>query len=636
MGLYLFIQFRYVLSSDDAVRSVLAKIAGGKHELLAKDWVYANGDIFLATPYAINLVLTYVISDAFTANAASSFAGYLILLGCFYLFCSNIEWKHRSIPLISTIFLASGISLLNLEFVVAQGIYSTYSGFALLAVSTFFLKNPTKRKSTFFGIVCLVLTFVLAISNPKRALGQFFLPLLLAWIFTILLRERAPFKTMIRRLVFSREIVYLAIGFTLGTAAYYFIIFPKIMNFDAAINISRVSISEAMERIFSLPMAWVDYLKPRLGTDLYAGGGEIINYIGAFIAFGLFAGPAISAFSHRHFSQIKLLAISFGFLQCGISAVAMVTNKNLFIGFGEIRYLSIGIMCFIPFFFEVAFAYAKRFKILPVATGLFSIYVVILSASWVWPGRTVEMQQKAKFHDRLAVVHTLKDEGVCTVFTTYWDAYVSSVAGNFQVLFYPVEIPGLVQFQAHHSYRGPALAACARSALLLSNAELTPALRQVIGVQFGSAASELVIGDSRALIFDNDIYSTLLKNQIQQNTALSSASISVEISRKIFNRCNIKSGCPEEVTVTNLGQTALVSQGSFPIRLGIQGLDSSGRVVANDVGRISFPIPLAIREKRVMPFDLPYSGEKVNNYQLCVVQDGIAWHCDRTITGNPI
>lgn len=90
------------------------------------------------------------------------------------------------------------------------------------------------------------------------------------------------------------------------------------------------------------------------------------------------------------------------------------------------------------------------------------------------------------------------------------------------------------------------------------------------------------------------------------------------------------------MTVTNLGQTALVSQGSFPIRLGIQGLDSSGRVVANDVGRISFPIPLAIREKRVMPFDLPYSGEKVKNYQLCVVQDGIAWHCDRTITGNPI
>jgi hypothetical protein len=634
---YLFTEFRITFSSDDAVRSVLVKIADRRHGVLVADWVYANGDLFLATPYLINLVFSKFLVDTFLANTLSSFVGYLILLGCFYKFCSSMEWKYREIPLLSTIFLASGISAANLEFAVAQGIYSAYSGLALLAAVLLIDKTTIERKLSVRLIGCLCLSFILTLSNPKRALIQFVLPALMAWVFTFFTKEKRDSSESLAHRLFTRSIVFALIGYVAAALIYYLVLLPGVMNFDSAINIGPLSPAETINRIFALPSAWIAYLQPQLDPRGYGGFALVVEYVSGFIAIGLAVGPLLSLKSIRQMSKVKCFALAFGLIQCALAVGAMVTNRNLFIGFGEVRYLSIGLMCFIPFSLEVMGRYAQRARMLRSVVLIFLIYSIAIASLWVWPGRAVEAERRAIYSQRLEMINTLKSNGVCVALATYWNSYVNSVAGNFDVLFYPVEVPNFVQLQPHHSYRGPALIPCARSALLLSDTELTPALREMIKLQFGPSAMETSVAGYHALIFDRDIYSELvrdqaLQHQLLQNTSLPKENISIEVSKTLFERCSAKSGCPQDITVRNLGTALLTSNGGLPLRLGIHGLDQNSRIVENDAGRINFLIPLKPGNTEALHFELPYSDRDVDKYQLCIVQDGVGWYCDRTST----
>lgn len=631
---YLVTQFRYAFSSDDAIRSVLVEIANARHRFMVTDWVYANGDLFLATPYSVNLIVSHFVQDSFLANAISSFIGYLFLLGCFYKFCTSVEWKYPEIPLLSTVFLASGISAANLEFSIAQGIYSTYSGFALLAASLL-ITRPTLTRVTKLALAsCVVLAAILAISNPKRTLVQFVLPLLIAWVFTAVVKGQARSVKSVARTLFLGPVSYVLVGYIVGSVFFYVFLLPKVMNFDSAVNMASLSPMESIRRMLVMPKAWIEYLQPQVDSRQFIGLQIAVKYAAGLIAIGLVIGPLAALLGLRKMSTGKCFILAFGLIQCAISMSAMVTKQNLFIGYGEMRYLTIGMLCFIPFFLEAAGRLAQQLHVLRSTAFVFLVYALTISSLWAWPGRTVEAVQSAAYKQRIEMVDTLKSNGVCVALASYWRAYVNTVAGNFGVMFYPVEVSGFVRAQPHHSYRGPALSACERSALLLTDSESTPALREMIQLQFGKNVSELRIGEYQVMIFDKDIYAQLLRDKdmlaMLVDSSVPKESILVSLSKARFDRCLAKSGCSEEVSVTNLGSAALSSFGSLPVRLGIHGLDRDSQLIENDAGRIDFPIPLKPGSTQTIRFNLPYSEGAVDKYELCVIQEGVGWRCDRT------
>ncbi|TKR29722.1 hypothetical protein FCE95_16520 [Luteimonas gilva] len=92
-----------------------------------------------------------------------------------------------------------------------------------------------------------------------------------------------------------------------------------------------------------------------------------------------------------------------------------------------------------------------------------------------------------------------------------------------------------------------------------------------------------------------------------------------------------QASCLHRMTVQNQGNTALVTAGSLPMRVGIQGLDAAGRVVEWDLGRADFPRPLAPGARASILISVPRSPNKpISRVRLCLLQENVAWLCDRT------
>lgn len=617
MAVYLFTEFRYDFMSDEAIRSVLARLARKEHELVLSNWVYANGDIFLATPYLFNVLVDGFMPDAFLANALSSFAGYVISLACFYAFYRSVDWEFVGVPWFGTAFLASGVSAAYLVFSIAEGMYSLYSAFAVLALI------PVTRGKVALPVFALAFSaaLVLGLSNPKRVVILFIAPLVLAWIISLISTPRRERRDTAWAL--SRRVLVPLAGCLVGCVIYYGAIAPAIMNTDAAASIGMSSLAEMLHAAMRLPGAWLQYLQPQMQARDNTYIGSCAAFMAYLVAGALIACPIISLRGMRNPSAGKRFMLVFGLCCLVVGAAAMIVSRSLFPTFMEIRYLTIAIVCFVPFTVELLGKYARRLGVLVAVCWLCSIYLLVIASMWAFPASAVT--NKEQYRQDADLIEMLKSRNVCVALAPYWTSYVNTVRSNFSIQFLPVEFDGQVRLEQHHSYRGSAYGPCGNFALVVPESKMTPAMERALRTQFGPATDRLTLGRMTSLVYNHDIYQPLLQN----GSKLAPEQLAVELSAVNLRGCAEPAGCTYKIVVKNVGSASLASTGTFPVRLGVHGLDAESHIVVFDAARVDFaaPVPPGSAETVTLAL-LPLAG--VSNLQLCVMQENVAWYCDRT------
>jgi hypothetical protein len=78
------------------------------------------------------------------------------------------------------------------------------------------------------------------------------------------------------------------------------------------------------------------------------------------------------------------------------------------------------------------------------------------------------------------------------------------------------------------------------------------------------------------------------------------------------------------VNLVNSGKTILSSSGAMPVHLGAHSVDANGKVIDNDLARVSLP-DIAPGTAASVTIQLPLTGTVNKSVQILPVQEGVAW-----------
>jgi hypothetical protein len=189
----------------------------------------------------------------------------------------------------------------------------------------------------------------------------------------------------------------------------------------------------------------------------------------------------------------------------------------------------------------------------------------------------------------------------------------------------------------HHMPRAPINTSKARrQAVVLTRSEAAAGTWNAVEYELGTPAEKLDTGAFQAWIYDRDIVRPVLGFGYENDKAVPPENLRVRLSRLVFPPCGTRSACDAWIDVTNTGKASLATAGMRPMRLGLQGLDADGDVVVHDLGRVDFPHPIASGATDRVKLNLPPNeDDAVSWYRICLVQENIAWLCDRT-QGPPV
>jgi hypothetical protein len=637
MAMYIFGAARYNFHSDDAIKTVLANIAAHEGTILPTDWVFANGDIPIASPYIFSVILANADIDAYNQNALSVFLGYVFFVLCYWGFCRQVF--NRTTAALSTILVASGLSLCNLEYIIAQGSYSFYAGLALCVVGLIvrnLVKPAGRRSEVISGTLAALATLIITLSNPSRVAAQLFAPIFIAWgISFYICRVRAQrCNHSGSGILLTPAVIGVVVGLVVGASTYYLWLLPHLSNFQSAAKFTVAPIQQIVTHIKNMPSAWVDYqlANPQPGASR---AEELLTVISWIIAVGGLAAALLQLLRWRTSSRketfVTLLAL--GLLATPL--VAMAISDTLFFSYLEMRYTVFADLLLLPIFIANIDHLVKKRPLWPKLFQVaIALYAVSLTFSW---GRSFEQASLssdiAAYARRQALLGALTREGVNTAVASYWNSHVLTVLSNNSIHVNPVSIDNMMRPYAHHSYRGSEWNGSteARSAVVLTDDEATAAILDQVHEQLGNPAKQLSIAGYHVDIYDFNVYDALPLPRTGINEALPPSTLGLELSTLELPPCRLKIGCSTPIGATNSGTAELRSYGKLPLRIGIHAMGKDGSILINDAGRADFLANLKPGQSTVVHVHLGIDARTdVDHYQLCLVQDGASWYCDKT------
>lgn len=633
VSLELFQHYKFSFHSDAAIKSVLARLAVYDGRLLPHNWVFANGDLFLASPFIFSIIIFPWLGISYFANVLASWLAYLYLSLVVYGTCRLIAPTSHRAAIAAAALTAGGLSAANFEFTIAQGAYSIIVAFALCLSALASTPLTTKGWKKY---VTLILTFVLAVmvcaGNSVRGNVTVMMPLLAGWLVSMLATSAPTMRERIGRL--SNPIIFsMILGLVVGNVLYKFWLLPTAFNYDAAARISVATKSEMWGHLLDLPQAWLGYFQ-------ILGSWESLNFplrlmqclIWLIASASILAPMWVISTPRRH--EQPLITLSWIVLASfSVCFLALIVSSVLFTGSIEIRYATFPIYGSIIIVAILVDQFAKIHsssgKVLLLLFGLAPVFTSLL---W-YMGRGVNVADSSgiSYTQRMSLIRNLEANGVGTVLTTYWNSHVLTVLSNGEVDGYPVGLDPLYPFAHHmprHIFYGNA---GSRQAVAFTSNEADPQVWTAIEYQLGTPLKKVVDGPFNIWIYDNDIAQAVLETGHEVDAIIPKDQLEIQISTTDFAACISHAPCQAWVTVTNTGKHALASVGSLPLRLGIHGVDSNGNIVIQDAGRADFPgIIKPGGTKRVRVVLAPMSDPRATSYQVCLLQEQVAWLCDHT------
>lgn len=635
VSLALFNQYQFTFHSDAAIKTVLARLAVYDGRLLPNNWVFANGDLFLASPYIFSIIIYPWLGVSYFSNALASWLAYVYLAFAVYGTCRLIVPGQHRAAVTAAVLAAGGLSAANFEYTIAQGGYSIIVALALClsaVVSTPPIAKGWKKHTT------LTLAFVAAVmicaGNSVRGNVTVMAPVLVGW-FVSMLATAAPNMHGRIRLLYSPVVFSVILGLVAGNIVYKYWLLPNVFNYEAAARIAVATKSEMWEHALRLPQAWFDYFRVRGAWESLSFPLRLLQCVAWLIALGSILAPIWVIFTPRHHGQ-PLLTLSWIVLAgYGVCFSALIISSVLFIGSTEIRYATFPIYgAIIVFAILVDRLLINNAKGSVVVFSVLAFTAVLTSSLWrTESGPNSVSPSGVSYTQRMGLIRALETNGVGTVLTTYWNSHVLTVLSNGKVDAYPVSVNPLYPFAHHmprHIFYG---GAGSRQAVAFTSSEADPKAWAAIEHQIGTPYKKLVDGPFSVWIYNSDIAQTVLETGREVDSMIPRDKLEVRLSKANFPACTSPTPCQAWIDVTNLGNHALVSVGSLPLRLGNHGVDSNGIVVVQDAGRTDFPGIIepgdTARVRLALP---PMSDPRAVSYQVCLLQEGVTWLCDHTRT----
>jgi hypothetical protein len=629
-SLTLFGKYRFSFHSDGAIKTVLARLAFDEGRLIPHNWIYANGDLLFVGPQTFSIISFPWLGLGYLSNALSDWIAYLYLLLMVYGSCRIVAPERRRAAIVATVLAAGCLSALNFEFTVGQGAYSMYTGLALGLFCLVSRQNvPLSPKGK---VVLMILAAVAAglvcVSNSTRGGVTVIAPLMVGWFTSMLVSPTRTLRDRIGSL--GNPIIYSVIfGAIVGAILYLYWLLPSAFNYDAAARVGFASRDEMWLHLTSLPSAWFNYFLVGEAWSSLSPMLRLLQSLAWMIAGALLLAPLwVVCTPRRH--GIALVTLSWIVLASfGISFGALVVAESLFHGMVDIRYATFAIygsVCIIAILADrLGDQHPTGATVLLIAISFVAVATI---AAW----RPVWSPDRQSFGERMALIRSLKDHGVGTVLATYWHSHVLTVLSSGEVDAYPIGVDNILHPFAHHVPREIFYGTAGnRQAVVLSDDEVTSSTWTTVKGQLGDPAHRFRSGPFDVWVYERDITKLVLGVGHEADTAIPADQLGVRLSQPTFPACKSAEPCKFTVEATNTGKRVLATAGAMPLRFGIQSVDSEGRVVDQDLGRVDFPLPIDPMKSEQIDVSLPpLSNPKAVGYHICLIQEFVAWHCDRT------
>lgn len=629
----IFHEYRFSLNSDGAVADILAKLANEEGRLVPHNWTYANGDLWILGPRLFLVILYPWLGLSYFLHAAATWLSYVYLLLMVYASCRILAPDRPRAAVIATTLAAGGFSTLSFEFVIGQGAYSLYAALALALFVFASRSEPLDIRRRFRALTLLlagVAAALVCVTNAKRGGATVIAPLITGWFAASILFSRMPWRERVRN-VHPLTIVVIIVGAIVGTLVYEYCLLPGVVDSSGAATFALASIQRTKHNLMTLAPSWLTYFQATGGWEWLSPLQRILQCFIWLVSIALLLIPmrVVSA-PKRHLRA--LVTFSWITLACyGVAFAALVASKHLFDGPASLRYISFAIYASASVLAIVVDGTLRHHpRTGAVLAGLLCLIPVATIASWhaEWTPGGVTYSQ------RMALIKSLKGHHVESVLATYWNSEVLTVLSSGEVEGLPVDLSKNVGLR-RHAQNSPLIARPAgpanRYAVALTAKEAPPSRWKTITAQLGTPTQLYESVPFTVAVYNRDIVRSLYGKHPTINVPVPVAQLMIRLSQLTFPACKATHPCEVSVQATNIGSHVLTSVGTEPLRLGIHGTDAEGRVLKWDAGRADFPAPIEPGSSERIVISLPpMSNPKVTAYRICLLQENVAWRCNRT------
>lgn len=630
VSMTLFGDYRYTFHSDGALKTILARQAWSEGHVIPREWVYANGDLFFIGPQIFSELLYPATGLTYLNNALADWLAYIGLVLA-ALVAGRAVLGHWRGAWLSAALVASGLCAASFEFTVAQGAYSMWAALSLLlsaaaAVAARSL-GKTNRQSWKWLACAATLGLLGAMCNPARGVISIVFPIAGGWFVYGLLRGEGGVRDRLRGTLHPIMVAMLG-GAVLGLVVNRYAIMPHIHNFNAAARLGLSTPADMWKHVTMLPYAWFDYLRIGVEWPLLPPWRRLVQACLWILAVAMAVSPvAIVSRARRHAPSV----VAFAWVTIamyGVAMAALVVAPSLFLGTGELRYLTFAMMNSLVTVVAVVLPPSipgSGRRTLATVTALFA---VALSAQW-----SIERDMDAKglggsYRDRLALAALLEREHIGAFASTYWYSHVVTVLSGGSVEGYPVSIAPRFGPFAHHMPRYLHQGTSgSRQAIVLDASEATPEVLERIESTVGKPVNRYSEAGFVVLAYDTDVLTTVIKGLPGFDSPVDADSLDVGIWPASVAPC---ANCGVRVRVANHGTGKLTSDGSLPLMIGAFAEDAGGhRLPAEGRGYFQAVVPpggTADVDVRI-PASLPAGTARI---RICLLQETVAWHCEQT------
>ena len=633
----IFHEYRFSLNTDGAAADVLARLAIAEGRLVPQNWTYANGDLWILGPRLFLVVMLPWLGFGYLLHASATWLGYLYLLVMVYGTCRVLAPTRPRGAIIATVFAAGCFSTLNFEFSIGQGAYSLYAALALGMFGLVARQGDNVRLDRPSVATLLLVGTAAALvctSNAVRGGVTIFAPLVAGWLAAVLVFSDRPWRERVLNLA-NATVASVITGAIVGTLLYKFWLLPSVVNSAGAAGIGLAPLGEMARRISLLPSAWFTYFRVAGTAWVWLSPLErVVQCLVWLISICFLVSPILVVTMPRRHSQ-PLVVFSWISLACyGATCAALVMGRNLFDGPASMRYATFAIYasaCVLAIQLEDTLK--KRSQIAAAFVILLCLTSVATIATW----RDEWTTGGITYNQRMALIGSLEQRKISATLATYWNSEVLSVLSDGKLEALPVDVDGTYGLR-RHAQNSPRVDTWAptgtRQAIALTESEASSAVWSEIEGALGEPAQRYHSGPFEVWVYDKDIAKLFYGNEATVDAAVPPGQLMVGLSRSTLPDCKSEAPCTIAIVATNIGQHALTSGGTYPLRLGIQAINAQGNVVTHDAGRVDFPVPLHHGASERLEVHIPPSSNpEVAGYRLCLLQELVAWHCDRTEIG---
>lgn len=626
-------EYQLSLNTDGAVGDILAKLAINEGHLIPKNWTYSNGDLWILGPRLFFVIAYPIWGLGYSLHAVGTWLAYLYLLLMVYGACRTVAPSRPRAAIISTALAAGCLSTLNFEFVVGQGTYSLYAAFALalfVMVSRPIAADAPWRSRALTWLLVGFAAGLVCISNATRGNITIIAPLVSGWIAAIIFFPRPRWRQRIAD--FSNPVVFSVIaGAVAGTLLYRYSLLPSVINSSGASSFELVSISDAMRRIAALPSAWFVYFRIGGAWESLSFALRIAQCFAWLISIVLLLAPISVVITPRRHTR-TLVTLSWITLACyTVTFAALIASRNLFDGPASLRYGTFAIYASICITAVLIEGMAEwRPRVSAILAALLCVASIWTISAWreEWTPGGITYRQ------RMALIASLEEHGVDTALATYWNSEVLTVLSDGKITVLPVDVSDAAGIQRHVQL-SPRIALGGpeqgKQAIAFTADDASDAVWKTLADEFGLPAQRYRSGPFDVAIYDRNVVKLLYGKRSSIVVPIPADQLMIRLSATELSPCHSLQPCQIMVEATNAGQHVLASAGSKPLRLGIQGIDPHGNVIERDAGRANFSLPLYPGStERVEVRLLPSADPRIVGYRLCLIQELVAWHCDRT------